>query len=169
VNASSVLKLIESLAFSVSSPQISDVGMQQMAARGVVATLLPTTAYILRIKPPPAKKIIEAGVPVALGSDFNPNCHTISMPFAMNLACVYMGMTLPQALNAATINAAGSLNRAHLYGSLAAGKVGDFIMLDAPSWEHIIYQLADTPITQVWKRGKLVWKYRDGRMNQSAE
>jgi imidazolonepropionase len=48
-----------------------------------------------------------ADVPVALGSDFNPNAHCVSMPFTMNLACVLMGMTMPQALNAATINAAG--------------------------------------------------------------
>jgi len=47
-------------------------------------------------------------VPVALGSDFNPNAHCVSMPFTMNLACVLMGMTMPQALNAATINAAGT-------------------------------------------------------------
>lgn len=137
--------------------------MKDMAARGVVATLLPTTAYVLRIKPPPAKKMIEAGVPVALGSDFNPNAFCCSMPFVMNLACIYMGMTLPQALNAATINAAGSLNKADRHGSLAAGKLGDFLMLDAPSWEHIVYQMADTPIAQVWKNGKMVWKARDGR------
>lgn len=139
--------------------------MSEMAARGVVATLLPSTAYILRIKPPPAKKMIAAGVPVALGSDFNPNCHGLSMPFVMNLACVYMGMTLPQAMNAATINAAGSLNRAHDVGSLAAGKLADFLVLDAPSWEHLIYQLVDPPVTQVWKRGKIAWRQRDGRVN----
>ena len=140
-----------------------------MAAQGVCATLLPTTAYVLRIKPPPAKKLIESGVPVALGSDFNPNAHCISMPFVMNLAAIYMGMTLPQVLNAATINAAGSLNKADLYGSLAAGKVGDFIIVESASWEHLIYELVDPPITQVWKRGKLVWRQRDGRLNQSIQ
>lgn len=133
-----------------------------MAAAGVVGTLLPNTAYVLRIKPPPAKKMIEAGVPIALGSDFCPNAHCLSMPFTMNLACIYMGMTLPQALNAATINAAGSLGSATTHGSLAAGKQGDFILLEAERWEHLIYQLVDPPITQAWTKGKLAWRKRDG-------
>lgn len=143
---------------------ISEAGMAQMAAAGVVATLLPTTAYILRIKPPPAKRMIDSGVAVALGSDFNPNAHCLSMPFVMNLACVYMGMTLPQALNAATINAAASLRRSATHGSLRAGKHGDFILLEAQSWEHLIYEMVDPPITAVFKKGKPVWKHRDGRV-----
>lgn len=147
---------------------VSDEGMSLMARAGVVATLLPTTAYVLRIKPPPARKMVEAGVAVALGSDFNPNAHALSMPFVMNLACVYMGLTLPQALNAATINAAASLRRAHSHGSLAVGKVGDFICLHADRWEHLIYQLADTPITHVFKKGKLVWRFRDGHVKHSG-
>jgi len=140
---------------------VSEAGMNAMAASGVVATLLPTTAYILRIKPPPAKKLLEHGVCVALGTDFNPNAHCLSLPTTMNLACVYMGMTLPQALNAATINAAGSLQRAHTDGSLAKGKRGNFILLEASRWEHLIYQMTDPPIAQVWCAGKLAWRNRD--------
>ena len=136
--------------------------MAAMAEKGVVATLLPSTAYVLRIKPPPAKAIIAAGVPVALGSDFNPNCHVLSLPFVMNLACVYMGMTCAQALNAATINAAGSLNKASEVGSLQAGKRGDFLLLEAQTWEHLIYQMVDPPIAHVWKDGRLVWKATSG-------
>ena len=147
---------------------VSDEGMALMARAGVVATLLPTTAYVLRIKPPPARKMVEAGVAVALGSDFNPNAHALSMPFVMNLACVYMGLTLPQALNAATINAAASLRRAHSHGSLSVGKVGDFICLHADRWEHLIYQLADTPLTHVFKKGKLVWRFRDGHVQHNG-
>ena len=106
--------------------QVSDEGIKLMAAKKVVAVLLPTTAYVLRIQPPPARKLIDSGifnflfllrqnssscgtigVPVALGSDFNPNAHCLSMPFVMNLACTNMKMTLSEALVAATINAAG--------------------------------------------------------------
>lgn len=80
-----------------------------MAEKKVVGVLLPTTAYVLRIEPPPARKMIDNGVPIALGSDFNPNAHCMSMPMVMNLACILMRMTPQEALNAATINAAGTL------------------------------------------------------------
>lgn len=59
--------------------EISDQGIEKMAAKSTSAVLLPTTAYTLRLKHPPARKMIEAGVPVALGSDFNPNAHCFSM------------------------------------------------------------------------------------------
>jgi imidazolonepropionase len=137
--------------------------MAAMATAGVCATLLPTTAYILRLEPPPARKMLAAGVPLALGSDFNPNAHCISMPLVMNLACVTMGLSLPQALNAATINAAGSLDRAHTHGSLQAGKQGDFILLEADTWQHLIYELVDPPIIQVWTKGNLAWQQVCGR------
>jgi len=78
--------------------ETSDEGILAMAKRPTFATLLPTTAYLLRLKYPRARKMIECNVPIALGSDFNPNAHCMSMPFVMNLACVNMGMTMPEAL-----------------------------------------------------------------------
>lgn len=128
-----------------------------MAARGVIGVLLPTTAYILRIACPPARAMLDAGVPIALGSDFNPNAHCMSMPFVMNLACVNMKMTLEEVLNAATINAAASMGRADTHGSLEVGKHGDFIVLRADRWEHLIYQLVDPPILHVYKDGLRVY------------
>ena len=77
-----------------------------------------------------------------------------------------MGLTLPQALNALTLNAAASLRKARSHGSLAPGKVGDFILLDAPRWEHLLYQMVDPPITHVFKRGKLVYRKLDGQVRQ---
>lgn len=82
-----------------------------MAKKPTVAVLLPTTAYILRLEPPPARKLIEGNVPVALGSDYNPNAHCMSMPNVMNLACVLMKMTMNEALVAATLNSAGEKYR----------------------------------------------------------
>lgn len=140
---------------------ISEKGMKDMAEKGVVAVLLPTTAYILRIKPPPAKKLLEHNVTIAIGTDFNPNAHCFSLPFTMNLSCISMGLNLSQALNAATINAAGSMNKAQLYGSLSPGKYGDFLILSAEKWEHLIYQMIDPPIVQVWKKGQCVWKQNE--------
>lgn len=121
-----------------------------MAEAHSVAVLLPTTAYILRLHPPPARSLIEAGVPVALGSDFNPNAFCYSMvlskkrlccnyfiinllqPMVMHLACVLFHMTLEEALIASTINAAASVGRGLTHGALQVGRIGDFVILDAP-------------------------------------
>jgi imidazolonepropionase len=140
---------------------ISDAGIAAMAKAGSVGVLLPTTAYVLRIEPPPARKMITGGMCVALGSDFNPNAHSLSMPFVMNLACVTMRMTCNEALVAATINAAASVNRSATHGSLELGKYGDVVVLDAPQWEHIVYQLVDPPISAVFKEGRLVWQHNN--------
>jgi len=137
--------------------RISDEGIQAMLHRPSIGVLLPTTAYLMRLQPPPARKMIEAGVPVALGSDYNPNAHCLSMAATMNYACVLCHMTMPEALVAATLNAAASINRAKDYGTLEVGKFGDCLILDAPRWEHIIYQIADPPISQVFKKGDLVF------------
>ena len=82
-----------------------------MAAAGTVATLLPAAAFYLKLgRFAPARMLIEEGVPVALGTDVNPGGgFTPSMPFVMALACFGMGLTLEEALVAATINAACAL------------------------------------------------------------
>jgi imidazolonepropionase len=136
--------------------RVSDEGIAAMAKVPTFAVLLPTTAYILRLEHPPARKMIDAGVPVALGSDFNPNAHCMSMPMVMNMACVNMRMTMKEALVAATINAAGSLNKSATHGSLEVGKVGDLLIVNAPRWEHLIYQMVDPPLEHVVKKGRLV-------------
>lgn len=138
--------------------EVSDEGIKKMAEKQIVGVLLPTTAYVLRIQPPPARKLIDTGVAVALGSDFNPNAHCMSMPFVMNLACVLMKMTVAESLNAATINAAASLNKSDLHGSIEVGKWANFLVLDHSDWRHLIYELVDPPIHSIWSRGKLVWQ-----------
>lgn len=99
-------------------------------------------------------------MPVALASDFNPNAHCFSMAFVMNLACVEMRMTLEEAVVASTLNAAGSINKSREYGSIEVGKFGDFVVLEAPSWQHLIYQMADPPISHVFKKGKLIFQHQ---------
>ncbi|XP_020619439.1 probable imidazolonepropionase [Orbicella faveolata] len=138
--------------------EVSDEGIQAMSAASVIAVLLPTTAYILRLKCPPARAMINSGVPVALGSDFNPNAFCLSMPLTMHLACVNLHMTMEESLVAATINAAASLGRSHTHGSLESGKVADMLVIDAPRWEHLVYQLGghDNVIKFVIKNGKIV-------------
>lgn len=137
---------------------VSDAGVTAMAASKTAAVLLPTTAYVLRIEPPPARKLIDSDVVVALGSDFNPNAHCLSMPHVLNLACVTMKMTMEEALVAATLNAAYSMCREKTHGSLAVGKQADFVMIGHKDWRHIVYEQIDPPIAAVYKRGRLVWE-----------
>eukprot|EP00743_Colponemidia_sp_Colp-15_P002051 GILK01002225.1.p1 GENE.GILK01002225.1~~GILK01002225.1.p1 ORF type:complete len:448 (+),score=74.52 GILK01002225.1:72-1346(+) len=135
---------------------LSEEGIAAMAQADVIGVLLPTTHYILHLRDPPTRKMIQSNVAVALGSDFNPNAHCLSMPLTMNLACVNYKMTMPEALVAATLNAAASMNRSDSHGSLEPGKVGDMLILGAPAWEHLIYQMVDPPIAAVIKHGQVV-------------
>ncbi|OAO14487.1 imidazolonepropionase [Blastocystis sp. ATCC 50177/Nand II] len=135
---------------------ISDKGMRLMAEHKSVAILLPTTAWIMHLTPPPARKMIELNVPVAVASDYNPNAYCMSMPFVMNLSCILMGMTMNEALVAGTLNAAASLGHSDMYGSLEVGKFGDMLILDAPQWEHLFYRISDEPILKVIKKGKVI-------------
>ncbi|XP_044133176.1 probable imidazolonepropionase [Bufo gargarizans] len=140
--------------------EISDEGISALAAAKCSAILLPTTAYILRLKQPRARDMLNAGVIVSLGSDFNPNAYCFSMPMVMHLACVNMKMSLKEALAAATINAAYSLGRSRTHGSLEVGKEGDVVIINAPRWEHVIYQFGGHQelIEYVAIKGKIVYK-----------
>ncbi|CAI2347634.1 unnamed protein product [Caenorhabditis sp. 36 PRJEB53466] len=138
--------------------EISDAGIEAMAESGCVAVLLPSTAFILRLTPPPARKMIENGVIVALGSDFNPNAYCLAMPMIMHFACVTMKLSMCEALTAATLNSAHSIGRGKTHGAIASGRHADFLILSANSWEHIIYRIAahHDVIRHVVKNGNIV-------------
>src|SRR6187551_3889129 len=107
-------------------------GIAAMAGAGVIATLLPCAAFYLKLgRFAPARDLIAAGVPVALATDINPGGGiSPSMPFAMTLACFGMKMTFEEALVAATINGAASLDRADRVGSIEPGKQCDAVMIE---------------------------------------
>jgi len=140
--------------------EVSDEGIASMAKHGTVAVILPTTAYILRLKPPRVRDMIDNGVIVALGTDFNPNAFCLSMPTVMHLAAVNLRMSLNETLAASTINAAHSIGRSKTHGSIEVGKVADLVIVNAPRWEHLVYQFAgyDHIIGAVIKRGKVVYE-----------
>jgi imidazolonepropionase len=127
-----------------------------LAGGRTVATLLPIAAFYLKLgRYAPARMLIERGVPVALATDVNPGGgFSPSMPFAMALACFAMDMTLEEALVAATINAAASLDRAHAIGSLEPGKLMDAVIIrgDLPD----LLRVGVPAIRMVVKRGKVV-------------
>ncbi|ETV67604.1 imidazolonepropionase [Aphanomyces astaci] len=135
---------------------LDSANIQAMADAATFAVLLPTTMYILKLPSPPARELIENNVAVALGSDYNPNAHCLSMPLTMHMACCLMKMTMKEALVGATINAAASVDRADTHGSIEVGKHADLLVLDAPQWEHLIYEMADPPIQHVVKNGRFV-------------
>ena len=110
---------------------VPEEGMNAMATAGVVATLLPIAAFYLKLpRFAPARELIARNVPVALATDVNPGGgFSPSMPFAMALACFRMDMTFEEALAAATINAAWSLDRADDVGSLEPGKLADAVVV----------------------------------------
>ncbi|XP_033880346.3 probable imidazolonepropionase [Acipenser ruthenus] len=150
---------LEALAIS-HLEEVTDNGIAAMARAKTSAILLPTTAYILRLKQPRARDMLDAGVIVALGSDFNPNAYCCSMPMVMHLACVNMKMSMKEALAAATINAAYSLGKSHTHGSLEVNKQGDLVILNSSRWEHLIYQFGGHQelIKFVIVKGKVVYE-----------
>ena len=131
-------------------------GIAAMRAADVVATLLPNAAFYLKLgRFAPARALIDAGVPVALATDVNPGGgFSPSMPFAMTLACFGMGLTFEEALCAATINGAYSLDRASTIGSLEPGKIMDAVVIDGDAIELI--RVGAHAIAAVVKRGKIV-------------
>jgi imidazolonepropionase len=110
---------------------VSEAGMAALARAGCAATLLPAAAFYLRLgRYAPARALMQAGVPVALATDGNPGGGlSPSMPFAMTLACFAMGLSLEEALSAATLNAAYSLGLDADRGSLETGKRADLVVL----------------------------------------
>jgi imidazolonepropionase len=119
-----------------------------------VATLLPNAAFYLKLgRFAPARALIDAAVPVALATDVNPGGgFSPSMPFAMTLACFGMGLTFEEAVTAATINAAWSVDRAQTVGSLEAGKRMDAVIVDGDAIELI--RVGAASIAGVIKNGR---------------
>jgi len=137
---------------------VDDAGIDALARANVCAVLLPTAAFFLKLgRFAPARALIERGVPVALGSDVNPGGGLApSLPFAMSLACFAMGMTLEEALLAATLNAAWSLDRVEECGSLEPGKLMDAVIVDGGLTDLI--RGGVSPVRTVIKRGKVIFE-----------
>lgn len=138
--------------------QISDAGIEALAASGTTAVLLPATSLILRLeRDAPARRMIEAGCRVALATDFNPGTSWCrSMPLLVGIAAARLLMTPYESVRAATHEAALSLGRAGEIGCLAPGSRADLVVLDAPNHRHLAYRLGETRAWQVWKSGTRV-------------
>jgi imidazolonepropionase len=142
----------------------SEAGIDAMAAAAadghpVVATLLPvTTWFLMKDHHAPARAFIDRGVPVAIGTDFNPGTSpTASLPLAMTAACLLLRMTPDEVLAAVTINAAQALGLAGEIGSLEGGKQADLVIWNVPTSRQIPYWPAADLVRTVVKRGRVVF------------
>lgn len=137
----------------------SDDGIMAMARKDVIGALLPATPYSSMSKDyADGRRLIDLGVPVALGTDLNPNCWNESMQFTISLACHKMRLTPAEAVTAATINSAAAVGLEKRVGSLERGKKADIIILDAPTHAHIPYRFGTNLCVHVIKEGKTVWE-----------
>jgi imidazolonepropionase len=138
--------------------QASDDGIGRLASTGVIATLLPGTAFSLREPYARGRDMIDRGCAVALATDYNPgSCFTESIPLVAALATLHMNIRTEEAITALTINAAAALDRADTVGSLDVGKHGDVVVLEFPSYHFIPYHIGVSTVEKVVKGGRLVF------------
>ncbi len=137
---------------------VSDQGIEQLEKCGVVATLLPGTAFNLDLETyPPARRLIERGVAVALATDFNPgSCFTPNMQLILSIACSQMHMTPQEVLVAATINGAHALGKGGTLGSIEVGKQADVILLDLTDYRQLPYYFGVNHCRVIIKKGRII-------------
>lgn len=136
---------------------IDDAGISSMAKGGTIACLLPGTSLYLGKDFAPAGKMVEAGVPVAVCTDFNPgSCPSCNLQLCMNLALLKYKLTPQEVLTAVTLNAACAVDRANVCGTVEAGKRADLVIWDAPDLDYLVYRMGSNLASTVIKGGKTV-------------
>jgi imidazolonepropionase len=136
-----------------------EVGIGALSASDVVGVLLPASALFLDRPMPQARSMVEAGVAIALATDFNPgSAFCESLPVVCALACTQLHLSPEEALSACTVNAAHVLGRADRAGRLAAGYAADLVLLDAPDWRYLAYHLAGPVVAAVVQGGQVAWR-----------
>lgn len=133
-----------------------DEDIRRMAESGVVATLLPLTAFALKEPYARGREMIDAGCAVALATDLNPgSCFSGSIPLTIALACIYMRMSIEEVITALTLNGAAALGRADATGSIEVGKKGDFALLNTDNYHFLPYYIGMNCVSGTVKEGAL--------------
>ncbi len=136
---------------------VTDEGIRALREGNVVAALLPGVSFFLNHGYAPARKLIDAGVAVAIATDFNPgSCMSYSMPLMMTIACTQMKMAPEEALVASTLNAAAALNISSSIGSIEVGKNADLIIADVPDYKFLAYHFGTNHIITTIKNGTVL-------------
>ena len=137
---------------------VSAQSITAMAKADVVAGSLPLATLYLNELPLPARRLIEAGVPVAVATDFNPGtAPSYHLPVAMTLACTMQRMTPAEVLKGTTCYAARSIRQEHVLGSLEPGKRADLVVVDVPSLNHWLYHLRPNAAVATFMGGQVAW------------
>jgi len=134
-------------------------GIEAMARAGTCGVLLPAATFFLMMDArPPGRKLVDAGVPVVVATDFNPgSCPTECMGAAIWFASLTAGLTVDEAITAGTLNAAHALGRADEIGSLEPGKRADFVVHGIPNRYHLVYRFGVPRVEKVVVNGRLVY------------
>jgi imidazolonepropionase len=143
---------------------VSDAGIAALAAAGTVAVLLPAaTFFLMSAVKPPARRMVDGGVPVAIATDFNPGtCPSEAMGAVLELACLSLALSIDEAIAAATLNAAHALGRAGETGSIEVGKRADFVVHAVPNRYHLVYRFGVRRVRTVVASGEVV--VEEGRL-----
>jgi imidazolonepropionase len=140
-----------------------DEEIESLLGSDTMPTLLPGSAFFLGLKEPPARKMIDAGLPVALASDYNPgSCPSGNMKLVMSLGCIRLKLLPEEVINAVTINSAYAMGLSETHGSIARGKVANvFITKEIPSYEFMPYAFGSDLIDTIILRGKIYPQNRE--------
>ncbi len=139
---------------------ITAEAIEQLKSSGTIPVLLPGAVFFLGLQRyAPARKMLDAGLPVALASDFNPgSCMTESMPLMMTLGCIYLKMLPEEVWLATTVHAAKAVSRNGIIGSIEQGANADIVIWNIPNYKYLPYHFGVNLVDQVIKNGKIVLK-----------
>lgn len=160
-NSGGVLAGVEVGAISVDHLEyVGEKEIEALKNSKTMPTILPGAAFFLGLPLPPARKMIDAGLPVAVASDYNPGSSPSgNMNFMLSLCCIQYKMTPEEAINAATINSAYAMNLSKTHGSIAVGKQANvFITKEIPSYAFIPYSFGSNLVEQIILNGKVINK-----------
>ncbi len=138
---------------------VNDKGIDALASANTIANILPSTSFNLQSAYAPARKMLQNNVALAISSDYNPGSSpSENFLFTLNLAAIHMKLSPNEILNAATINAAHSIDRGQNIGAIAKGYKADINIYEAKNWPYVLYHFAINHVKDVFKNGKLVVK-----------
>jgi imidazolonepropionase len=139
---------------------ITAEAIERLKSSETIPVLLPGAVFFLGLQRyAPARKMLDAGLPVTLATDFNPgSCMTESMPLIMTLGCIYLKMLPAEVWLATTVHAAQAVSRRGTIGSLDPGANADIVIWNIPNYKYLPYHFGVNLVDQVIKNGNIVWK-----------